>query len=351
MERAFSQRVLAVAAEAGPEHLARAAVWLDELPAIVDRWRHHWRLGPLTELPASIHWVGRGEREDGQGCVLKLAVPGAPQPLAEAHWLRRTARSPQGAAGGVRAVRLLDADPAAGAQLLELVRPGEPLADRLLAAAGTARFAAADDAACDVLGSAALAVRRPAPTPQDDDERADPAGRAALAAVSGHLRGLFAVAEHRDPRHRLLPTGLVERAAAQGRQLLASAAAQGQPDALLHGDLHHGNVLSDLDGDGDGDGADGWVVIDPHGVVGEPAYEVAAAVYNPFALGGLAAERAAVRCGRLAEAAQLPVDRVRGWALVQAVLSAVWSLSGHDGGTPVPEDVRHVLAVAERLAG
>ncbi|WP_180357992.1 aminoglycoside phosphotransferase family protein [Streptomyces sp. NP160] len=346
MDRAFAQHVLAAAAEEGPEHLARARAWVEELPAVVDRWRRHWRLGPLTQVPASIHWVGRGVRDDGRPCVLKLAVPGAPQPLAEVHWLRRTAGQGHGAAADVRPVRLLDARPTAGAQLLELVEPGEPLAAPLLAAAGTARFAAADDAACEVIGSAARAVRRPAPVPRDDDERADPAGRAALGSVRGHLRELLAVAELRDPRHLLLPARLVEVAAQQGRHLLGTAAAAGQADALLHGDLHHDNVLS---------AAGGWVVIDPHGVVGEPAYEVAAAVYNPFRLGELAAGRAVVRCDRLAQASQLPEDRVRGWALVQAVLSAVWSLSGRtaagDTGEALPGDVRHVLAVAERLAG
>ncbi|MEH3078934.1 MAG: hypothetical protein PGN11_20115 [Quadrisphaera sp.] len=380
MDRRFRAHVLAAASEQGPEHLARAAAWLEDLPAVVERWRRHWHLGPLTAVPASIHWVGRGVREDGRGCVLKLAVPGAPQPLAEVHWLRRTAPRGQDAEGGggsrVRPVRLLDADPGAGAQLLELVEPGGTLAADLLATAGTARFAAADDAACEVLGRAARAVRRPAPTPADDDERADPAGRAALASVPGHLGvgvppacgGLFAVAEHRDPRHRLLPAHLVELAAAQARHLLDTAAAAGQTDVLLHGDLHHDNVLraapvtapttstGGASGSGSALGADGaWVVIDPHGVVGEPAYEVACAVYNPFALGGLAAQRAEARCTRLADAAELPLERVRAWALVQAVLSAVWSLSGSTAQDcteqRVPEEVRQVLAVAERLAG
>ncbi|MGQ7296827.1 aminoglycoside phosphotransferase family protein [Quadrisphaera sp. KR29] len=405
MERAFREHVLAVAADEGPEHLARAAAWLDELPGLVDGWRRHWRLGPLTRLPASIHWVGLGRREDGRGCVLKLAVPGASQPWAEVAWLRRVAlphpaaaagaragltagaagavRAVAGARSTVRAVALLDADPAAGAQLLELVEPGEPLADALVGAAGSSRFTAADEAACDVLAAAASAVRRPAPRSVDEVEDGEPRGadrglerstgqrpgrrpgqrpgqqpgprlapeseRAALGSVREHLEQLFDVAGHRDQRHRQLPGPLVQAAADQARQLLATAAADGQAEVLLHGDLHHGNVLRA--GHGDGHGQGGWVVIDPHGVVGEAAYEVACAVYNPFQLGQLAAERAVVRCEHLAGACGLPVDRVRGWALVQAVLSAVWSLAGHGGTGPVPWEVRHTLAVAERLAG
>ena len=43
---------------------------------------------------------------------------------------------------------------------------------------------------------------------------------------------------------------------------------------LLHGDLHHHNVLFDSQR--------GWVAVDPKGVVGEVEYEVGAALRNPY---------------------------------------------------------------------
>lgn len=46
-----------------------------------------------------------------------------------------------------------------------------------------------------------------------------------------------------------------------------------KPDVLLHGDLYHDNILQN---------GDDWVVIDPKGVIGEPAYEVAAFIRNPM---------------------------------------------------------------------
>src|SRR5690606_23152783 len=42
---------------------------------------------------------------------------------------------------------------------------------------------------------------------------------------------------------------------------------------LLHGDLHHDNILKN---------SDGWVVIDPKGFIGDPVYEVAAFIRNPI---------------------------------------------------------------------
>ncbi len=43
-------------------------------------------------------------------------------------------------------------------------------------------------------------------------------------------------------------------------------------EVALHGDLHHENILL---------GDDGWVVIDPKGLVGDPAFEAAAFMHNP----------------------------------------------------------------------
>lgn len=42
---------------------------------------------------------------------------------------------------------------------------------------------------------------------------------------------------------------------------------------MLHVDLHHDNILQN---------GNEWLVIDPKGVVGEPAYEVAAFIHNPM---------------------------------------------------------------------
>src|SRR5690606_26100930 len=42
----------------------------------------------------------------------------------------------------------------------------------------------------------------------------------------------------------------------------------------LHGDLHHDNII--------GDGHGGWLAIDPHGLIGDPVYDVANIFGNPI---------------------------------------------------------------------
>lgn len=91
-------------------------------------------------------------------------------------------------------------------------------------------------------------------------------------------------------------------------------------DVLLHGDLHHDNILRQ---------GDGWIVIDPKGVIGEPTYEVAAFIRNPMP--ELLTEHNALdiieqRIADFSSILELPEQRVLQWCFVQAVLSWVWAL-------------------------
>lgn len=288
----FRARVLAVY---GPG----AGNWLDELPAVVARWRAHWSLGPARPYPHSYHWVAAADRDDGARCVLKLAPPGAREPVVEARWLSRV--------GGRGAVRLLDCAPDEGALLLERIEPGSTLAEWL---------PDEDERACEVLADVAAAIRRPADAADQLPTLAD-----RVADLRRHLR----------TRRDVLPVGLVAEAERTAAELLRTAPA----DVLLHADLHHDNVLWD--------GERGWLAIDPHGLVGDPAYEFAALLYNPLPLGPAVADLAPRRCVVLAAASGIELERIRRWGFVQAVLSAVWSLDED----PVPD--AHVLAVADRL--
>ena len=109
---------------------------------------------------------------------------------------------------------------------------------------------------------------------------------------------------------------LVESARRVYLQLCASQSAP----RLLHGDLHHDNVVLDADR--------GWVAIDPKGVVGELEYEVGAALRNPCARPGLFAEPAIIerRVARFSRALQRDAGRMLGWAFAQAVLATIWEL-------------------------
>lgn len=111
-----------------------------------------------------------------------------------------------------------------------------------------------------------------------------------------------------------LPPMLVEEAETIFAELVAS---QNEP-VLLHGDLHHFNILAAR--------RRPWLAIDPKGVVGEPAYDTGALLCNPVELlhtpqPGKCLKR---RLDQLSEELDLDRARVRGWGLAQAVLAAYW---------------------------
>jgi len=88
--------------------------------------------------------------------------------------------------------------------------------------------------------------------------------------------------------------GLLAHAAATARELLSTA----RDVAVLHGDLHHGNVL-------DGGGARGWVAIDPKGLVGERCFDFANIFCNPDLETATAPARLARQANTVAAAARL----------------------------------------------
>ena len=117
-----------------------------------------------------------------------------------------------------------------------------------------------------------------------------------------------------------IPSQHLQKARLLRDHLLATSAAP----VLLHGDLHHDNILRS---------GNDWVVIDPKGVIGEPAYEVAAFIRNPIP--ELLAHNDSMqiirsRINLFAETLNLDYQRILDWCFVQAVLAWAWAL---DDGT------------------
>lgn len=110
-----------------------------------------------------------------------------------------------------------------------------------------------------------------------------------------------------------IPRRLVESA----QRVYADLCASQQQTRLLHGDLHHFNVLFDSDR--------GWLAIDPKGVVGELEYEIGAVLRNPS---DLFASRSTIerRLKQFTNKLDLDFERALAWGFAQAVLSAIWEI-------------------------
>ena len=89
------------------------------------------------------------------------------------------------------------------------------------------------------------------------------------------------------------------------------------------------------------------MALDPKGVVGEPAYEVGALLRNPLPqllTEPRPARVLARRVDQLAEELGFDRERIAGWGLAQAVLSAWWSFEDHGHGWELAIACAEVLA-------
>jgi streptomycin 6-kinase len=281
--------------------------WLDRLPGIAADVERRWSLTPGRSFGRlSYNYVVPVTCEDGAPAVLKLSFPGDKEFRTEAAALRIFA--------GRGAVRLLRLDLERGAMLLERCEPGSTLV--LVPDDGEAT-----SAAVDVLRR----LWRPV-----GDEPGHPFPR-----VSDWARGFERLKERYGGGTGPMPAALVGEAEGTFDELLRT---QAEP-VLLHGDFHHDNVLRAR--------REGWLAIDPKGVVGEPAYDAATLLREPPDLIWVPEARQTIarRLDQLSEELLFDRERLRRWAFAQAVLAAFWSLE--DSGRVWDE----ALAFARLLAG
>jgi streptomycin 6-kinase len=113
-----------------------------------------------------------------------------------------------------------------------------------------------------------------------------------------------------------IPQDLVE----QGHRVYSDLCVSQRHRTLLHGDLHHYNVLFDA--------RRGWLAIDPKGVVGEIEYEIGAALRNPVERPQLFLQQSTIetRIEHFARKLKRDPARILAWAFAQAVLAAIWAI-------------------------
>ena len=106
---------------------------------------------------------------------------------------------------------------------------------------------------------------------------------------------------------------------------------------MLHGDIHHGNILDF--------GPRGWLAIDPKGLIGERGFDYANLFCNPEAEIATAPGRLVRQVEVVVEAAGMERQRLLKWIVAYAGLSAAWFFE--DGEW---EAAKTLLVVAELAA-
>ncbi len=276
--------------------------WLHSLPDIVSDLSNEWALTIGEPFALSYDFVIAVQLADGSDAVLKIG-------FSDDQCRQTLAALREYAGNGM--CQLLKSDERRNSILLERIQPGEMLSE-------LARRD--DDAATRVGAELMLGLWRPV----SDFQTFQPIAKWFNNAFTGH-RAQYGGA---GP----LPGALFEYSERLSAELLCS----NSDEVLLHGDLHHYNILSA--------GRAPWLAIDPKGMYGDPGYEVGPFLLNPN-LGGVHHEstRLRRRLDILAEHLAYDRARLRDWGIAHAVLSACWSAEDHGKGWGAAIEVGETL--------
>ncbi|WNQ11880.1 aminoglycoside phosphotransferase family protein [Paenibacillus aurantius] len=272
------------------------------MPRLITDWASRFHFipeAPFSNL--SYNFVLRAKLRDGKPAVLKASFL-KDELSREVSVLR--------AYEGRGAVHVLEADEEWGVALLEGVDPGTPLSSIEDDARATTIF-------CEVFRHLHL----PAPT-----GRAYPSMKQHFAAIERYRERFD------DVNDSPLPESWLENA----EECLTYLITTTKENCLLHGDLHHDNILRR--------GEDQWVMIDPKGIIGDIHFDTIQYLLNYEDRGG---DREVVlrnRIALMAERLSLDPRRIAMWGVARGVLEACWTLE--DGGT----DWHRGIQITERFA-
>ncbi|MFC5528897.1 aminoglycoside phosphotransferase family protein [Cohnella yongneupensis] len=261
-------------------HGKQGEAWLENFDELIRYCEQTWKLSIRHPYELSFNYVAAVLLEDGTEAALKLSVPNK-ESRSEEQALRLF--------DGRGAARVIASEPDKGILLIEAVLPGYTL------------HKVQDDTEA-MLAAARLMKRLWRPAPAEPHP---------FPKVERWTEGLARLRQANNGGTGSLPERLVALAETTFKQLLDTSGAP----LLLHGDLHHGNILAGE--------REPWIAIDPKGVVGEAEYEVCSLMTNHLPDSGQL-EVLRRRVNALSEALQLDRNRILKWAMSFGVLSAWW---------------------------
>lgn len=283
----------------------RGQAWVESLPALIAEFEQRWGITVGAPFGLSYNFAAPATGADGAQLVFKAIAPYLDADV-EADVLLLY--------DGQGAIRLIERDASRGVMLLERCLPGTELATL---------FPERDDAASAIAADVMAQLWQTLPSQHPFPTLAD------YTSVLDRLHGFFGgTSGSMDQR-------VVDAAIRLRAELLASA----PETVLLHGDLHHHNILmAERPFDAStGSACSGqqarWLAIDPKGVAGEEAYEPSPLFYNPVGdwHGSVDGPRLIRRrVDIIVERTGLDRQRVLGWAVVQGIVSSAWDYE--DGG-------------------
>lgn len=255
--------------------------WLESLPQTVETYLQKWELtseGPVDNL--SYNYVLKVTDSDGTPLILKLGVP---------NFDTRNEMVTLQVYGGDGCAKLLKFDLEHGVMLMERLVPGKMLS------------AESDEmVVLENYINVWKAIRIPVP-----DGTSTP-------SLIHWFEGL--------PRYRKnFPDGPISHEHVQlAEEFFQQVIATSEGSELLHGDLHHENILYSEE--------NGWMAIDPKGVTGDPYFDITSFLINQLDSKSDPKSTLKLRVDTISEQMGLDRQRLLKAAIALGTLYACWGV-------------------------
>lgn len=257
--------------------------WLANVESTIQSCEKEWMLqieGPVSNL--SYNYVLHAKDEHGAPVMLKLGVPS----FDFTNEIRTL-----NVYGGKGCARLLKADEERGAMLLEKLVPGKMLSEEKDEKLAVHQFL-----------EVWKAIRRPVPA-----ECSSP-------TILDWASGLGRYNKKHQNGDGPIDMRYIELAQAYFAELTETTGGL----ELLHGDLHHENILFDDE--------KGWLAIDPKGVIGDKYFDLISFMTNHLLNKENPKELLELRVKWISEGLSLDRKRLLKAAIAMSILSACWGL-------------------------
>jgi streptomycin 6-kinase len=262
--------------------------WLKDLPQLISHFENAWSFKTLDHyLNLSFNFVAPVKLNSGQEAVFKLGVPRdelQSEITALKHWQ------------GKGSVLLLQSDLGKGALLLEKLEPGLSF-----------WHSTQDDLAAQTCAELLVQLWQ-----------AKPPFSSKFVNLERWTQALTDYHANHSKETSLLPWDLLDKAFQLRNELLKT-----EDVVLLHGDLHHDNILSAS--------RQPYLAIDPKGLIGPRGYDVGPFLMNPYGVSKKPAFKKQLehRLDIFSAHLNLPRQELAAWGFVHCVLSVCWSIDSN----------------------
>ncbi|TYS60999.1 hypothetical protein FZC74_01610 [Sutcliffiella horikoshii] len=281
-------------------HQEKGKVWLQNIPSLINFCEEMWSLKVLAPFDLSYNFVAPAKKMDGAQVVLKLSLPNK-EFRSEVEALSFFA--------GEGMVQVIDTDVEKGILMLERLSPGHTLAT-------LENEVEATEIAAGIMKSLWVPDTSGSSLPQIEERE-----QSLINFFKAHPIGKAPITQN-----------LLKKAIHTFRSLLDDK----KERYILHGDLHHYNILKSHSS---------WVAIDPKGLVGEREYDTIQFLLNNLPDDKLE-QTISKRIAVLVDNLKLDERRILAWGFAHSVLSVCWSL---EDGEEYSEPFYKSIFVFEKL--